>query len=103
MGLYFPRIRTHCRILQIHDACAATRLSDGAVVVVDVVEGVRVQTRFALRAACAERLACDFKYRSTLLACHFRFDSSFLAAGNTQAPKTTHVYYNSWSLVCSMP
>ncbi|KAK7253616.1 GTPase [Aureococcus anophagefferens] len=40
-----------------HDACAATRLSDGAVIVVDVVEGVRVQTRFALRAACAERLA----------------------------------------------
>ena len=40
-----------------HDACAATRLSDGAIIVVDVVEGVRVQTRFALRAACAERLA----------------------------------------------
>ena len=39
-----------------HDACAATRLSDGAVIVVDVVEGVRVQTASALRAACAERL-----------------------------------------------
>ena len=39
-----------------HDACAACRLSDGCLVVVDAVEGVRVQTRGALRAACAERL-----------------------------------------------
>lgn len=39
-----------------HDACAACRLADGCLLVVDAIEGVRIQTRGALRAACAERL-----------------------------------------------
>jgi small GTP-binding protein len=39
-----------------HDACAACRLADGCLLIVDAIEGVRIQTRGALRAACAERL-----------------------------------------------
>ncbi|KAJ1458869.1 hypothetical protein M885DRAFT_512722 [Pelagophyceae sp. CCMP2097] len=37
------------------DATAATRLCDGCVIVVDAVEGLRIQSHAALRNACAER------------------------------------------------